>query len=190
MRCTEILKARVSPELKLQAKTVADRELLTEAAWLKRLVIREVRSADVTGTSPAEPRGAEASHRPAARDTSDRDVRVYVRLRHEDRLLLEARASARGMRPATYASVLLRAHLRQLTPLPKDELLALKRSISELAAIGRNINQIGKAANQGARLPGSAREDFRAMLKICEALRDNTKALMKANETTWSTGHA
>jgi hypothetical protein len=94
------------------------------------------------------------------------------------------------MRPATYASVLLRAHLRQLTPLPKEELLALKRSISELTAIGRNINQIGKAANQGARLPGSAREDFRAMLKICEALRDNTKALLKANETTWSTGHA
>ena len=192
MRCTEILKVRVSPELKLQAKTVADRELLTEAAWLKRLVIREVRAADVTGTSLAEPRGAEASRRPglAARGTSGRDVRVYVRLRHEDRLLLEARASARGMRPATYASVLLRAHLRQLTPLPKEELLALKRSISELAAIGRNINQIGKAANQGARLPSSAREDFHAMLKICEALRDNTKALLKANETTWSTGHA
>ena len=192
MRCTEILKARVSPELKLQAKTVADRELLTEAAWLKRLVIREVRSADVTGTSPAEPRGAEGGRRSglAARRASGRDVRVYVRLCHEDRLLLEARASARGMRPATYASVLLRAHLRQLTPLPKEELLALKRSISELAAIGRNINQIGKAANQGARLPSSVREDFHAMLKICEALRDNTKALLKANETTWSTGHA
>jgi hypothetical protein len=60
---------------------------------------------------------------------------MYVRLRHEDHLLLEA--WARGMRPATYASVLLRAHLRQLTPLPKEELLALKRSISELTAIGR-----------------------------------------------------
>jgi hypothetical protein len=47
MRCTEILKARASPEFKLQAKMVADRELLTEAAWLKRLVIREVRAANV-----------------------------------------------------------------------------------------------------------------------------------------------
>ena len=27
------------------------------------------------------------------------------------------------------------------------------------------------------------------MLKICEALRDNTKALLKANETSWETGH-
>ena len=115
---------------------------------------------------------------------------ILVRLRSEDRLLLDARAEARGMRPATYVSVLLRSHLRQLTPLPKDELLALKRSIAELASIGRNINQIAKAANEGGRAPGSVREEFRAMLKICEALRDNTKALLKANETSWRIGHA
>jgi hypothetical protein len=49
-----LLKARVSPELKLQAKTVADRELLTEAAWLKRLVIREVRAANVQSSTPGK----------------------------------------------------------------------------------------------------------------------------------------
>ena len=98
------------------------------------------------------------------------------------------RREACGRRPT--CPVLTRAHLRALTPLPKEELLALKRSIGELAAIGRNINQIAKAANEGGRLPGSVREEFRAMLKICEALRDNTKALLKANETSWSTGHA
>jgi len=77
-----------------------------------------------------------------------------------------------------------------LSPLPKDELLALKRSIAELASIGRNINQIAKVGNESSRLPSSAREEFRAMLKICEALRDNTKALLKANVTSWSIGHA
>ncbi len=44
MSCTEILKARVSRELKSQARVVAERELLTEAAWLKRLIIREIRT--------------------------------------------------------------------------------------------------------------------------------------------------
>ena len=34
-----------------------------------------------------------------------------------------------------------------------------------------------------------AREEFRAMLKICEALRDNTNALLKANLTSWQTGY-
>lgn len=80
--------------------------------------------------------------------------------------------------------------MRHLTPLPKDELLALKRSIAMLASIGRNINQIAKAANQGGRIAESAGAEFRAMLKICVALRDNTKALLKANETSWVTGNA
>ena len=190
MSCTEILKARVSPELKLQAKVVADRELLTEAAWLKRLVIREIRAADVAGSSAGELRRPDGTRRPggAARGANDCGKRVYVRLRDEDRLLLEARAVARGMRPATYLSVLTRAHLRALTPLPKEELLALKRSIGELASIGRNINQIAKTANEGGRLPSSVRDEFRAMLKVCEALRDSTKAMLKTNETSWSTG--
>jgi hypothetical protein len=94
------------------------------------------------------------------------------------------------MRSATYVSVLIRSHLRQLTPLPKDEFLALKRSIAELAAIGRNMNQIARAANEGSGETRSAREEFRAMLKICEALRDNTKSLLKANEISWQTGQA
>ena len=47
------------------------------------------------------------------------------------------------MPAATYVSVLVRAHLRSLTPLPKDELLALKRSIAGLGAIGRAVAQGG-----------------------------------------------
>jgi hypothetical protein len=94
------------------------------------------------------------------------------------------------MRPATYVSVLIRSHLRNLTPLPKDEFLTLKRSIGELASIGRNINQIARAVNEGGRAPDSAREEFCAMLKICEALRHNTEALLQANVTSWETGHA
>jgi len=74
--------------------------------------------------------------------------------------------------------------------LPKDELLALKRCIAELACIGRNINQIAKVANEGGGFPGSVREEFRAMLRICEALRDNTKALLRANLRSWSVGHS
>ena len=86
---------------------------------------------------------------------------MLVRMRTEDRLLLDARAEARGIRPASYASVHLRSHLRKLTPLPKDELLALKRSIGKLASIGRNVNQIASAVNEGGKAPGSVRKEFR-----------------------------
>jgi hypothetical protein len=93
------------------------------------------------------------------------------------------------MAPATYVSVLVRAHLRTLVPLPKDELAALKRAIAELGGVGRNLNQIARAANQGARVADFGNGQFKAMLKICEALRDHTKDLIKANTTSWASGY-
>jgi hypothetical protein len=192
MRCTETLKTHVSLEMKLQATSIADREFLSEAAWLKRLVMREIRarhdasgaeidllrSESIPGSTSAAP-GNNGAGKP-----------MLVRLIVEDRLLLDARAEARGMRPATYASVLLRSHLRHLTPLPKGELLALKRSIAELGSIGRNINQSARAVSGGEEVPGSLRGEFCAILKICSALRDNTKALLSANLASWAAGHA
>jgi hypothetical protein len=91
---------------------------------------------------------------------------------------------------ATYVSVLVRSHLRNLAPLPKEELVALKRSVAELGAIGRNLNQLAQAANKSEKLNGPAREDLRSMLKVAEALRDHVKALLKANQTSWHQGHA
>jgi hypothetical protein len=178
-------------EIKRQVKAMVDRDLLSEATWLKRLVLREIRSAKASGSATTEIGNADKDrgHCKTARELTVSRKPVFVRFRDEDRLLLDERAAARGMRPATYVSVLTRSHLRSLTPLPQEEFLALKRSIGELAAIGRNINQIARAVNEGARAPGSAREEFRAMLKICEALRENTKALLKANEISWATGH-
>ena len=81
-------------------------------------------------------------------------------------------------------------NLRSLAPLPKDELIALKQVVSELSAIGSNLNQIARAASSGAHVAGVGHEEFRAMLKVCEALRDHTKSLIKANAATWVSGHA
>ena len=192
MRCTEILKTHVSPEMKLQARSLAEREFLSEAAWLKRLVMREIRARNDASGAESDLLRSESVLRPtsAAPGNNGAGKPMLVRLTVEDRLLLDARAEARGMRPATYASVLLRSHLRQLTPLPKDELLALKRSIAELGSIGRNINQIARAVSGGGEVPGSLRREFWGMLKICSALRDNIKTLLSANLASWAAGHA
>ena len=48
-----------------------------------------------------------------------RDARLSVRLAPEDRILLSGRATARGMPSATYVSVLVRSHLRNLAPAPQ-----------------------------------------------------------------------
>ena len=74
------------------------------------------------------------------------DRKITVRLRTDDLLLLRERAKARVMPTSTYVSLLIRSHLRALTPLPTAELEALKRSVAEVSAIGRNLNQIARAA--------------------------------------------
>ena len=189
MSCTEVIKARVTAETTREIAEAAAREMMTESAWLKRLLVREIRAARDSARTQSVPRRVDVVRRHGAHRGGPCERPILIRLRTEDRLLLDARSEARGMRPATYVAVLTRSHLRRLAPLPKDELLALRRSIGELAAIGRNLNQIARAANDGGRLPGSAREEFRAMLKVCEALRDNTKGLLKANVTSWESGH-
>jgi hypothetical protein len=54
--------------------------------------------------------------------------------------------------------------MRSLAPLPREKLLALKRSVSELGSmVGRHLNQVARAANPGDRVVGPVREDLRVM---------------------------
>jgi predicted DNA binding CopG/RHH family protein len=135
---TELLKTRVTPDTKRIVQAVSQRQQLTESAWLRHLIEVTLQTA-----------GANSSHEIARKKISIRATRLTIRLVAEDRLLLRARASARGMAAATYVSVLVRAHL-VLTPLPKQELMVLRRLVTELGAMGRNLNQIDRAANQKA----------------------------------------
>lgn len=99
------------------------------------------------------------------------------------------RAAARRMAAATYVSVLVRAHLRHLAPLPHDELRALNRAVAELGAIGRNLNQIARATHRPAPVSGAHPVEFQAMLRVCEALRDHVKALLRESAVSWKVGY-
>jgi hypothetical protein len=156
---------------------IANHEGVSESALLKRMVVLMLES--TTARSTLTPL-----------DQSPRDTRVTVRLRPDDQQLLKARAAARDMPAATYVSVLVRAHLRSLAPLPKEELLALRRSVSELSAIGRNLNQIARLANQNPRASAPHHEEVRTMLRVCEGLRDHVKGLLKTNLRSWEVGYA
>lgn len=190
MAITEILRTRVTPETKARVAEVTQVRLLTESIWLRQLILRELRaieSEDRRGRHDDVPVAAVRGRCSAYRTPG---CGLYVRLRQEDRVLLHERAAARGMASATYVSVLVRSHLRSLAPLPKDELIALKRAVSELGAVGRNLNQIARAANQGTRVGSVGQDEFRAILKICGALRNHTKSLIKANSISWTSGRA
>jgi predicted transcriptional regulator len=172
-----LVRCRVSDDVKRLLQAIATQRQVTESALVRQLI--EAMAQMATDAKIAD----------AGASRVVRDARLYVRLAPEDRILLSDRATARGMPSATYASVLLRSHLRNRTPLPKEELLALKRSVAELGTIGRNLNQIARAAVQGSKPGGPGREDLRAMLRVAEALRDHVKALLKANQISWEQGY-
>lgn len=179
MAADAFIQCRVTSETKALIRALADQQQITESALVKRLLDMVLHSAATLGIP-----------QPELLNSTCRDARLYVRLDPGDRLLLRERAASRGMPAATYASVLIRSHLRNLVPLPKEELMALKRSVAELGAIGRNLNQIARVANQGGRPAVIGREEVCSMLKVAEGLRDHIKALLRANERSWTSGYA
>jgi hypothetical protein len=102
-------------------------------------------------------------------------AKISVRPRSDDQLLLRERARARGMPTSTYVSLLIRSHLRSLAPLPTTELMALKRSIAEVGAVGRNLNQIARAVNQGEHSTGPSRADLQALLRALSGPREGAR---------------
>jgi hypothetical protein len=147
MVANHFIAARVSPEMKARLKVLADQRQVSESALLKQLL-------EITLDGTSVPRVDDYCK---SRRIS-RDARLYVRLRPDDQLLLAERSTARSMPAATYVSVLVRSHLRHLAPLPKDELLALRGAITELGAIGRNLNQIAHSVLQGGTAAGPRRD--------------------------------
>jgi hypothetical protein len=166
----------VSRETKARFAAVARQQGLSDSALLKRLIDTMLQAGNVTNGATTDVRTGRVS-------------RLSIRLRPDDQILLRERATARGMPAATYVSVLTRAHLRSLSPIPKGELLALRRTVSELGSIGRNLNQIARAANLGERVTGPGRDDLRAILRVCEGLRDHVKGLLTANIKSWGQGY-
>ena len=181
MTAEAFVQCRVAPATKAALRLAAERQQLTESALLKRMLDLMLLTATASPANGAAPVAAERASRPA---------RLYVRLTTGDRQLLQERSAARCLAPATYASNLLRAHLRALTPLPEGELRDLRQSTRELAAIGRHLNQIARAINQGRVGAGVNTETLWGVIRMCEALRDHTRAYIRTNLASWESGNA
>jgi antitoxin component of RelBE/YafQ-DinJ toxin-antitoxin module len=172
------LQTWVSREFKERFAQLAKAQGLSESALLRRLLERVVLE-----ERPAN----DMLITPVAEVPSGR--RVSVRLRADDLHFLRERARARGLPTSTYLSYLVRSHLRAQTPLPHLELAVLKRSVAEIGAIGRNINQIARAVNQQQWPSGPDAAVLSEMTRVLTVMRAQIKALINANLSSWDSGH-
>ena len=174
------VQCRVSREAKARLRAIAHERGVTESDLLKKLV--DVALLQSTGSPEA--------HAAESAGAISRNARVFVRLRPEDHVLLRERAGGRGMAAATYASIVLRSHLRGVARIPDREFAELKRAVAEVGAIGRNLNQIARVVNETQRVNGPSTQDLQAVLRACTALRDWIKKLLHANSVSWEASHA
>lgn len=176
MRNDVWIKSRVSPELKARFRALAAREGRTESGQLKWLLQRAVDAPEERVVLPTPP------------TLEARDARLWVRLSTADRRLLRERAGARQLPAATYVALLVRAHLIEQPPLPRQELAAVIRATAEVAAIGRGLNQYVRAVQGGARTAAFSADNAKAVMRVCEALRDAIKRWLAANAESWRAG--
>jgi predicted DNA binding CopG/RHH family protein len=177
MVADSLITARVTSEMKERFRAVACYQGLSESTLLKRLV--EAALVAVTAVKPQVTQAVELV--PVG-------GKISVRLRTDDLLLLRERAKARALPTSTYVSLLIRSHLRSVTPLPTAELDVLKRTVAEISAIGRNLNQIARAVNQGGGSNGASKADLQALLRALNGMRVHFKSLINSNLESWRSG--
>jgi hypothetical protein len=177
MVASTVINTRIDADTRERFAALASAKGVSESALMKRLILTALAG----------------FHRPDAHAScpidSPQATKLSFRLRPDDQLLLRERAAARALPTGTYVSLLIRAHLRNLAPLPTLELNVLKVSLAEVSAIGRTFNQIARALNQGMVATPPPVTDLHALMRALTALRDHFRALINANLASWNIGY-
>lgn len=114
MSNTRILRTRLPATTHTVVEAIARQQQRTESAWLRRPLETTLQSSGVVLAAESK-------------DEPQRQARLTIRLLADDQVLLHARAKARAMPAATYASMVIRSHLRGVVPLPKEERFLLNQ---------------------------------------------------------------
>jgi hypothetical protein len=169
-----VLKTLVDLETKKQFRSIAKAQGLSESELL-RAVVLVVIGQDNSDEQLVEP-SAEKS-----------DInRMMIRLASFLMEAVSARAKTKGMAPSRWVAALVQSHLTGQPVMTDDELAALKASNRELAAIGRNINQIAKVLNETFHETERVKlEKLAELSQTIEKNREAIRALVRASQNSW-----
>lgn len=174
VRKTKAVTARIEPEYHARFGQRAKSHDMTESQLLRFLVLMAI----------DEPAGEQ----PEALPTSSNDVvtRMTLRLPHSLHEAVKVRAKSKGMAPSRFVSALVKSNLSKQPVVSDAELAVLRASNRELAAIGRNINQIAKSLNEAFHETERVRLDkLEALKRSIEDNRTTIDNLINAVRKTW-----
>jgi hypothetical protein len=170
-----VLKALVEPATKASFGQVARARGLSESELLRALVLAEIGQGVPAAPALAEP----------APERTDPE-RLTVRLPAFLLDAVKARGAACGMAASRWIAALVQSNLRRHPVLTDDELAAVQAANRELAAVGRNLNQIARALNEAVQGSERVRLDTLAELAaVVERDRQAIRALVRASRQAW-----
>lgn len=168
-----VLKTQVHYQIKSDFVARAKAAGRSESELLRLLVLQEI-AAEPRTESKVSPDPQNAQIKP-----------MTVRLPAFLHAATVERAAARGMAPSRWIAALVQSNLCQTPVMTERELVVLQESSRELAAIGRNLNQIARAMNTFHALDRVPQ----AMLSmLTDAVQENRSAirdLVRASEQAW-----
>lgn len=166
------LKVHVEQDVKDAFLALAAKRGKSQAALLKQLVAQAM-------ASPADSQVEAPIDRQQLKNVS-----VY--LPEFLKRAVVARAKSKAMTSSGWIGALIQSALMREPVMTHNQLAALNTSARELAAIGRNINQIAKALNER---PGDATmikiDELRAVRREIESNRDSIRRLVRASQQAW-----
>lgn len=118
--------------------------------------------------------------------SSGGSTRLHIRLRRAEAAVLSLAAERDGLSRQAVVLALIRAHLlRQPTP-NASELSELRESNRQLAAIGRNLNQLAHAAHVDRVQPNTTGQTLSQLLAATQQLHHSTTALVRTTLYRWT----
>ncbi len=169
-----VLKTLVEPVLKTRFQSLASAQGLSESELLRQVVLNSLGENGST-VAPVDPD-------PKKSDTKRMTIRLARFLTEPVKL----RAKSKSMAPSRWISALVQSNILKQPVMDDAELQVLRASNRELAAIGRNLNQIAKSLNEAFHKTERVRLDRLAELNhAIEANRLAIQSLVRASQNTW-----
>lgn len=169
-----VLKTLVDPEIKARFSKIAKAFKLSESELLRAIVF------DKTGEVSEVDKPVKPDPENAATD------RMTVRMPQFLIEEIKIRAKKKGMAPSRWLAALAQSNITGNPVMSEDEIIELRISNRELAAIGRNINQIARALNDA--LQNSERLPMGELAELVRVIAMNRAAiggLVRASQNVW-----
>ena len=178
------LQTRVDQATKAQVARALRRTGLTESALVRAAVQRYLKEQE--GMSANSGRPPVVAPGPGVNNSAGKLKRVMISIPAFLLPEIEARAKEYGQIPSRWISSLVQSHLMNKPVLRGDEITALLESNRELAAVGRNVNQMAKHLNASPSDVAEVRlELLHLMYGEIELLRKSILSLVAASNRVW-----